>query len=165
MDYWDILDEDRELTGKTVLRGTSMKHDEYHLVVDVWIKNSKGEYYITKKTTNKSFPNMWTITGGSAIAGDTSLLAALIEVEEEIGIALDPKNGKIVKSFRRDASNLKVFKDIWLFNEDIDEKKVFYQIDEVSDSKWATETTIRKMIKEGDFIPVMTYLDELFITK
>ena len=35
----------------------------------------------------------WETTGGSALAGDDSLTAALRETKEELGIDLDPQKG------------------------------------------------------------------------
>ncbi len=44
MEIWEVLDKDRNSTGKSVTRGTPLKEDEYHLVVDIWIRNSKNKY-------------------------------------------------------------------------------------------------------------------------
>lgn len=162
MELWDILDQNRKKTGKTVIRGTKMQSNEYHLVVDVWIKNSDHTYLITKRTPNKTFPNMWTIPGGSAIVGDTSLEAALREVNEEIGIDLTLEKGQLVKSFKREHLEMKSFKDIWFFQEEVNLENVVHQIDEVSDTIWASEKQIRQMIKKGQFIDVLTYLEDVF---
>ena len=60
MELWDILDGNGNKTGKTVERGKTMRQDEYHLSVHIWIKNSNGEFLITKRTANKKIlPNMW----------------------------------------------------------------------------------------------------------
>lgn len=60
MELWDILDGEGNKTGKTIERGKRMGQDEYHLLVQVWIKNSNGEFLITKRSPNKKlFPNMW----------------------------------------------------------------------------------------------------------
>lgn len=67
MELWDILDGDGNKTGKTVERGKPMGQDEYHLLVHVWINNSKGEFLITKRTPNKIFPNMLERTVGAAM--------------------------------------------------------------------------------------------------
>jgi 8-oxo-dGTP diphosphatase len=165
MELWDILDEDGNKTGKTVERGKPMKQDEYHLVVHVWIKNSSGEYLISKRTPNKTFPNMWETTGGSAIVGDDSLQAALREVKEEIGIDLSPERGKCLFRLKRQHKDFPDFTDVWLFNEDVDIRKVVYQPEEVCGAKWATLAQIRALIEAGEFVDVFTYLDELFELK
>lgn len=88
-EIWDIYDENRNLTGKTIKRAeyiNKIKENEYHLVVHIWIKNDNNEWLISKRTPNKHFPLLWECTGGSALAGEESLTAALREVKEELGI-------------------------------------------------------------------------------
>ena len=41
MEYWDIYDEFKNKTGKVLKRGDKLNDDEYHLVTNAWIKNSK----------------------------------------------------------------------------------------------------------------------------
>ncbi len=161
-ELWDILDENGNPTGRTVERGKPMKPDEYHLVVHVWIKNDKGEYLITKRTPNKPAPNMWETTGGSAITGDSSLQAALREVREEIGIELNPANGKCLFKLKRQHYDAPDFVDVWLFNENVNLDNIIMQPDEVNDAKWTEPKVILSMIENGKFVDVFTYLDELF---
>ena len=116
-ELWDVLDENGNKTGRLRERGP-MKKGEYHLVVNVWIMNDKGEFLISKRTPNKPFPNLWECTGGSAITGDDSLVTAIKEVKEELGITLDPKNGQL---FKRDIRHFEDgsgdFVDVWLFRQ------------------------------------------------
>jgi 8-oxo-dGTP pyrophosphatase MutT (NUDIX family) len=161
-ELWDILDENRNKTGRTVERGKPMKQNEFHLVVHVWIKNDKGEYLIQKRTANKSFPLMWDITGGSAVTGDDSLSAALREVKEEIGIDLLPENGNLLFSLKRQNADFPDIVDVWLFKNNTDIKKLIFHPDEVCGAKWASPEKIYSMIKNGEFVNVLTYLDELF---
>ncbi|RPI16407.1 MAG: NUDIX domain-containing protein [Ignavibacteriae bacterium] len=165
MELWDILDENFNKTGRTVERGKPMKPGEYHLVVHIWIKNSKGEYLIQKRTANKTYPLMWDTTGGSAITGDDSLTAALREVKEEMGIDLSPGNGKLLYRIKRKHFDSPDFVDVWLFNENIDIDRLIFQPDEVCDAMWAGQEKILAMIDEGIFVDVYTYLDELFNNK
>lgn len=66
-EYWDIYDKNFEKINKTVKRGDKLKDDEYHLVINAWIVNSKGEFLITQRVETKPHPLMWECTGGSAI--------------------------------------------------------------------------------------------------
>lgn len=43
-EIWDLYDENRELLGKDHVRGEQQPIDGYHLVVHVWIRNSKLPY-------------------------------------------------------------------------------------------------------------------------
>ncbi|MBR5797799.1 MAG: NUDIX domain-containing protein, partial [Clostridia bacterium] len=76
------MDENRRPTGRTHLRGVPLPTGDYHLVVLVLLQNDQGECLITRRAPNKGYPNMWEFTGGSALAGDDSLHAALREAKE-----------------------------------------------------------------------------------
>ena len=97
VEYFDILDENRNKTGRFHERGKLMKTREYHLVVCVWIINNKGEFLISKRSSGiiNGYGGMWQTTGGAAVAGDDSLTTALKEVKEEIGIKLDIDKGHL----------------------------------------------------------------------
>lgn len=162
MELWDILDANGNRTGKTVERGKPMSQDDYHLVVHVWIRNSRGQYLISRRTPNKTFPNMWETTGGSAIIGDDSLGSALREVREEIGIELSPAHGECLFRLRRQHADFPDFVDVWLFSEEVDITAVVCQPEEVCEAKWATMDEIRHLLATGEFVNVFTYLEELF---
>ena len=96
----DILDQNRNKTGRITERSIPMKKGEYHLAVSVWIKNDAGEFLISKRSPMKRIsPNMWETTGGVVMSGEDSLSAALREVREELGIELSAENGRIVKRY------------------------------------------------------------------
>ena len=163
-ELWDVLDKDGNKTGRVCERGKPPQNGDYHLVVHVWILNSKGEFLISKRTPNKSFPNMWECTGGSAVTGDDSLTTALKEVREELGVILDAKNGQLFRRFRRTVHGFGDFADVWIFRQDVDISKIVFQPGETCDAMWANEEKIKQMILEGAFIgpEIFTYLDELF---
>ena len=156
-ELWDVYDENRKLTGSTHRRGEPMKKGDYHLVVHVWLQNSKGEYLLTKRTPNKGFPNMWECTGGSALVGDDSLTAAMREVKEETGLSVLPESGKCVMSLKRENN----FCDIWLFRQDFDLKDVIYQPEETCGSMYADIGEIKRMLENGTLLP-FSYLEEFF---
>jgi isopentenyldiphosphate isomerase len=164
-ELWDVLDENRNKTGRLHERGKQMQKDEYHLVVHVWIVNDKNEFLISKRTPNKSYPNMWECTGGSAIAGDDSLATAIKEVEEELGIILNPQNGFLFKQYKRCCEECGGgdFVDVWIFRQNVDILSVVLQPNETCDVMWATKEQIDFMIEEKTFIgrELYSYIDEL----
>jgi 8-oxo-dGTP diphosphatase len=162
MEIWDILDNDGNKTGRTIERDKPMAEGDYHLVVHVWIRNSKNEYLISKRTPNKTFPNMWDTVGGSAILGESSLEAAIREVKEEIGLDLSKSDGKIIKRLTRSKRDSSDIVDIWFFEKDAEISGLVYQPDEVCDAKWASKKIILDMINAGRFVDVYTYLDIVF---
>ena len=155
-ELWDIYDKDRNLTGRFHRRGEFMAEGDHHLVVHVWTQNSRGEFLMTKRSPNKGFPNMWECTGGSALAGDDSLAAAMREVREETGLILKPENGKCVISFLRE----ECFVDIWLFRQDFSLSDVKLLEGETCDAMYASPNQIRQLKADGVLVP-FTYLDEL----
>jgi isopentenyldiphosphate isomerase len=159
MELWDIYTKNREKTGKTIFRGEPLGEDEYHLVVHMWILNSKGQLLIQKRaSTVKSSPNMWAITGGAAIAGDDSYSACLREVKEEIGIHADMKLAEVVFTLIRQVSIC----DVWLIRQDFSIEECTLQTEEVSEVKWATFQEIKDLVKQGVFHNYQ-YMDDLFM--
>ena len=162
MELWDILDKDGNKIGKLHERGKPMADGEYHLIIDVWIKNSKNEFLISKRTTDKHpDPDKWAPTCGSAITGDDSMSAALRETKEELNITLNPENGKKIKRFIIGRENII---DVWLFEQEVDINDIIFQPGETDDAKWATADEIRRLISEDKFMRPkrVAYVEELF---
>ena len=163
-ELWDIYDINRNSTGRTVERGKPMKSGEYHIVVNVWIRNSKGEWLISKRTPNKHFPLLWEPTGGSAVSGESSFDAAIRETREELGVELAPEKGKLFASAMRQAKKFPDFLDVWVFEHDCSIDSVVLQPGETCGAMWATTNEIKELVKSGKFVPQNTfsYLDKLF---
>ena len=133
-----------------------MENGTYHLVVHVWVRNSQGQFLLTQRAPNKGYPLLWEATGGSAIAGDDSLTAALREMREETGLELDPACGKVLMTKIGDY----YIADIWLFEQDLDLTHAILQEGETCGIRWATEEALLALDKAGLFVPY-SYLDEL----
>lgn len=157
-EMWDVLDEDRNPTGRLHRRGDFLAPGEYHLVVHVWMKNRRGQYLMTKRSPNKGFPNMWETTGGSALAGDDSMTAALREVREETGLTLLPENGTCVFSVKEEDD----FCDVWLFHQDFSLADVVLLEGETCDVKYADREEILQMRQRGQMVHYC-YLDDLLL--
>lgn len=157
-ELWDIYDKDRNFTGRTHRRGDRMQDGDYHLTVHVWLMNSKGEFLLTKRSPNKGFPNLWETTGGSALAGDDSLTAALREMKEETGISLSPENGQLVTTIFGDY----YICDVWLFREEHDLSEVVLLEGETCDAMYASWGKYFEMKDQGMLVPLsFEYLDKL----
>lgn len=163
-ELWDIYDINRNKTGRTVERGKPMSQDEYHIVVNVWIKNSDGKWLVSKRSSNKHYGNLWECCGGSAVSGEDSLTAAIREAREELGVELKAENGHLFTSAVRQYRSFPDFLDVWVFNQDIDINTVVLQAGETCDVRWATSEEILAMEANGEFIPltVFPYLEKLF---
>ena len=157
-EIWDVYDSDRNLTGRTHRRADPLPESDYHLVVSVWMLNSKGEFLITKRAPEKGDPYMWECTSGSAIAGDDSLAAAIREAKEETGLDVLPECGKCVFTIMKRGA----IWDVWLFRQDFDLRDVVLQENETIDAKYATMDEINHMIDNGEFVMIGYNIEELF---
>ena len=165
VEFWDILDEKGNATGRLHERGKPLGKGEYNLCVYVFIENDKGEFLISRRTPNKERPHMWETTGGNVVFGEGSLTSALKEVQEELGIVLDEKNGVMIKRCRQKLDNGSgKFSDIWLFRQNVDILDVRLAPDETCDAMWASRDKINHMIDEGTFTTwgLFEYIDGFF---
>ena len=157
VELWDVYDENRNLTGRLHPRGVPLPEGDFHLVVQVWMRNSRGEYLLTRRTPNKSYPGMWETTGGAAQAGDDSLSAVLREAREETGLTLDPAKGRLFLSVK----GKNAFCDVWLFEQDFDLADVVFQPGETCGAMYASPEKIYEMLRSGILVPC-DYLEQLF---
>ena len=154
-EIWDVYDKDRRLTGRTHRRADPLAKGDYHLVVHVWIQNQQGEYLITQRAPNKGYPFMWECTGGSAVTGDDSITTAIREVYEETGLGVSSEMGSCLLTLWRDDSLC----DVWLFRQNFSLDDVVFQEMETINAKYASAQEIRRMVRDGEFVP-FTYIED-----
>ena len=148
-ELWDVFDRERRPTGRLHRRGDLLAPGDYHLVVHIWVRDRDGKYLLTKRSPNKGFPNLWETTGGSALAGDDSLTAAMREVREETGLVLHAESGRLVES-RQWTDH---FDDIWLFCQDFALEEITLLEGETCDAQRATAEEILRLHAQGRFVP------------
>ncbi len=156
-ELWDVYDEDRNLTGRIHRRGDPLQPGERHLVVHIWLRNREGKFLLTKRAPTKGYPNMWECTGGSALAGDDSLTAAIREVKEETGLTIFAEHGRCLYTYPIRNN----FTDVWLFDTDAKLSKVVLLEGETTDAMYATREEIMTMYEEGVLVP-FPYIDHIF---
>ncbi|MGI5899795.1 MAG: phosphotransferase [Christensenellales bacterium] len=160
-ELWDVLDKDGNKIGRFYERGRPMNKGEHHLEVSVWIESDNGEYLISQRAPNKMFPNMWECTGGSAVAGDDSFTTVLKEAKEELGVILEPKNGRIIyHHLPCSTAGCNGLIDVWLFRQNVDISTVILAPDETCDVMWASADKIREMMVSGELLDY-PYFDEM----
>ena len=160
-EIWDLYDENRELLGKDHVRGEQLPIDGYHLVVHVWIRNSKGEYLISQRSANRpTFPLMWECVDGSVIKGEDSLQGALREVKEEVGVDLLPEKGHVILSDIKKIEFGKVVNkivDVWLFEYDGEVDLSNATTDEVAQVAWMNREQIKELFEHNMFVETLEY--------
>ncbi len=148
MEKWDLYDRDGHSMGRTIKRGARFHAGEHHLVVHIWAVNSAGRMLIQRRSARqRMMPNVWAITSGSAIAGETSIDAARRELAEELGIRLPSEAfvplGRLV---RRNS-----LCDVYLIQRDIAVTEMKLQKEEVSQVRWTTGEQLKAMVKDRRF--------------
>ena len=164
MEIWDLYNERRELIGREHIRGEEIPEGCYHLVVHVWIRNSKGEYLISQRSADRPMhPLKWECVGGSVLKGEDSLSGALRETKEEVGLSLSRDKGKLVRSTVRKVINGAKFSDIldvWLFEYDGKVSLENATTKEVAQTIWMNKDRIKELFVRGDFVNTLGYFFE-----
>lgn len=168
MEIWDLYNEKRELTGRDHIRGEVIPDGYYHMVVHVWIRNSKGEYLISQRSADRpTFPLMWECVGGSVTKGEDSLAGALRETQEEVGLTLSPGDGKLVHSVVGRIVNGVKFADIldvWLFEYDGPVSLEQATTQEVARVAWMTKDEIKELLDAGKLVHTLEYFFDMVFT-
>ena len=86
-ELWELVDINKKKTGKILVRESDMLIPEgmYHMVVEIWTKDSNGKILLTQRHPNKHFGLLWEASGGAMVAGEESIEAAQRELKEETG--------------------------------------------------------------------------------
>uniref|UniRef100_A0A803KUE1 Nudix hydrolase domain-containing protein n=1 Tax=Chenopodium quinoa TaxID=63459 RepID=A0A803KUE1_CHEQI len=90
-EYLDVLTKTGQNTRVRKLRGDVHRDGDYHRAVHVWIySESTNELLLQKRADCKdSWPGQWDISSAGHIsAGDSSLITARRELQEELGVNL-----------------------------------------------------------------------------
>lgn len=149
-ELWDLFDYNLKPADEKLVRGEPMPKDRLHYVVDILPMNKDGKFLITKRHPDKTFPNMWEITGGSVIAGETPLEGALRELFEETGLKASAEDMTYMGQIIRHRSGC--IHTFYLYEGDFSEKDIVLQEGETVDFKILTAEEIEKMCDNGEFL-------------
>ena len=151
MEYNDIYDHQRRLTGRQHRRGDRWNKGEYGLVVCVWVHDGKGRILLTRRAPEKSYAGTWENSGGAAKAGETSLQAIRRELFEETGIRAEESEFELLGSGRDHAS----FYDYYCLQREISLDQIVLLPGETDDVRWATFAQIHEMIARKEICSVI----------
>lgn len=147
-EYWDLCDEHGVNLGEQIVRGQPHRPGTYHIVVCVWIWNTKGQVLTTLRSKKKKqFPGLWEGLGGSAQAGETSLESVVREVKEEIGLDYPPEQFTLLKRSLEKTALV----DIYELKADFDLADLKLQEEEVDEARWTTAEELQQIISAGQF--------------
>ncbi len=151
MEIWEILDNNGNKTGKTMQKDDEKVWQKgiYHRGADVWIINSEKKILIQKRAKEKKLePNVWAMTGGSVIKGETGLDTIKRETLEELGIKLNTEKAMKINYFKTG----NVWAEQYVVHQDINLEEVVMQKEEVQEVKFATFEEIEKLYESKMFI-------------
>ena len=165
MEYLDLYDENKKLTGEKIIRGKGkpqVPENNYINIVIIFIQNSENKFLF--QITSKEKGNEIATTGGHVKSGQTSYEAILDEVSEELGIDISNDNVKMVDSYIFGIA----FMDVYYLKKDIEMKGLKLQDAEVESVEWFTIDQIKKLIEEGKvrkgnikaFDSVLSYIEK-----
>ena len=156
MELWDIYDKDKKPTGRTMKRNDwCLKEGEYHLSVLGVIQRPDGKYLITKRAADKAWaPGWWEVSGGAAIAGETSEEAVKREILEETGLDVTNAEGGFLFSYHREnpGEGDNYFEDVYKYHMDFTEEDIKLQTEETNAFQIADAAQLSEYDKQGIFL-------------
>lgn len=156
MEYWDIYDKNKKLTGRTMKKNDwTLADDEYHLTVLGVIARPDHKFLITKRVMTKAWAaGWWEVSGGGVMAGESSREAVNREVLEETGLDVSEAEGGYAFTYHREnpGEGDNYFVDVYRFILDFDEKDLNFQEKEIDGYMIASKEEIEAFAKEGIFL-------------
>lgn len=142
MEIWDGLDKYGNLVGVDLVRGEKMPEGLYHLVCEVLVQHTDGDFLLMKRDLNKHInPGRYEATaGGSALKGEDGLACIKRELREETGIIADKFTymGKAVHG--------RCIFEYFYTKTDCDKDSIVLQENETIGYKWITENEFVKFV-------------------
>ncbi len=151
MEWNDIYDEHRNLTGRLHQRGTPWQPGEYGAVVCVWVYDGRGHLLLTRRAKGKSFAGTWENSGGAVQAGETSRQAIARELFEETGIRAEEEEFELLDTDR----DRNIFYDHYCLKRQISLKEIVLAEGETDSVMWASFGKVRWMIRTGKICKII----------
>lgn len=151
MEKWDAYDQNGLKTGDILIRGEVIPDGLYHLVCEVLVQHTDGDYLLMKRSSAKpNHPGEYEATaGGSALMGEDKLQCVRRELFEEtgiicvdfteLGLEISDKNQCIFYNF--------------ICTVNCDKSAITLQEGETEGFKWLSEADFIKFVNSGEMIP------------
>lgn len=163
-ELWDALYEDESPAGFLLARHTPVPEDIYHLVVEVIVRHTNGQFLVVQRSyEKKQAPGLYEASAsGSALKGETSLEAVKRELFEETGI----KEGRFTLQYRNVYPELHSIFHSYLCETSQDPETVALQEGETISYQWMDKDEFLAFTKSPKMVPYpivrrKEYLDQL----
>ena len=147
MEYFDVVDKNRNPTNKKLLRGSKLSENEFNVGIECLIVNSNKEILLTQRSPQKSHSYQWEIPGGCSISGECSSQTLKREIFEEIGINI--VNYKLITTQLYKYQ----FIDIYIVYSDINIDELKLQKEEVIQAKWFSLQELKRLLQSNLIVP------------
>mgnify|MGYP003291494180 CR=1 FL=1 len=160
-EYFDVLDENGNKTGKTKLRSEVHKDGDWHKAVHIWIINENGDILLQRRCATKdSNPNMLDISSaGHLSAGDNSLQGAVRELKEELNLEVNPDELQFIKTLKRSSKYTETFinnefDDLYILRTKKKISEMQFQKEEISEIFFVSYKKFKDMVnsKQPDLL-------------
>ena len=150
-EMFDLLDENGNLIGKTKDRNLVHRDGDWHKAVHVWIINDDNEILLQRRSPNKdSNPNMLDISSaGHITTGNDSLTTAVREIEEELGLIVNPDDLQFIKTIKKSSKYTSDF-----INNEFDDMYILR-----TDAKASDMTLQKEEVTEVFFVPFDKFVE------
>lgn len=150
----DVLNEDGTKTGKVVTRKEVHEKGLLHRIVVIAIVDKEGHILMQQRAQNRETnPGKWDVSAaGHVSAGQTSVQAAIREVEEEVGIHLEEKELEYIFTYKKESKVKEHFISNHIFDfyivkrNKIDLDQVKMQESEVEQVKLCDKKEVEEML-------------------
>lgn len=139
----DILDEQGNQTGQTMLKSEAHAKSLWHGAAHIWIYNSKGEVLLQQRSLKKVIdPGIWDVSAaGHMQAGKTPKEAAMEEAKEELGLTVNPDELEFIGNTKVDIDEggwqHRAFIWVYALKQDVlDLDSLELEEDEITAVKW-----------------------------
>ena len=148
-ELWDAYLADGRKAGRTLMRGEEIPDGLFHIVADVLVKHTDGDYLVMQRDfRKKGYPGKFEAgASGAILKGETPYEGALRELREETGIAADRLTFLFVASDLQDTLYFS-----YLCITDCAKDSVTLQEGETISYRWLSETAFFDFIKTDDVI-------------
>ena len=151
MELVDLYDEERRPLGRTAPRFSKREKGQWRLIAHLCIFDSRGRLLLQKRSTDKRvWPGKWDVSAaGGVAAGETTRMAAVRELEEELGLAAQSSHLRSVCTVTFNHA----FDDYFILKRDVDLRNLRLQEEEVSAVRWATRQQVLDLVRKDEFVP------------
>lgn len=150
MERWDLYYKDETPSGKTISkRYANMPPGLFHIIVETLVKHTDGTYLVTQRSFSKvESPGKYEgSAGGSVLAGENKISAAIREVKEETNLDISEVNPTYYHIYE----DRGVINQGYLAVTSSPKDSIKYKSDETINHKWLTFDELIKFMQTDEY--------------